>query len=147
MSRYCIDSPNDEVDVCLGYDDNIRGFWLFIQDHSQNTPEQDFYLFHNLNDVPGFCMSIPMLEETLERFGFGLDEALLQNLVGDALIGGYVERLEEQRRANELISFQDICYQLELGSWQSRNILPCDWWGEGKQSSDCLEDDVEVSEE
>lgn len=127
MSSYGIELE-DRIDVCLGFNPNIRGFWLFVQDHKQDTDEKDFYLFHNLHDVPGYCMSIPMLEETLERFQLGMAPDLLAALIKDALDGGYVERLRDDGKTAELQSFEKICHEVHDGSWKPRCKLPCQWW-------------------
>lgn len=130
MSRYGIGTDCDDYDLVLGYDPNMQAFWMYSQDYARTTTEKDVYRFHNLDDVPGLRMTIPMLVEVLERFGRGLAPGLARKLVQDAASDGYVARLMEEQRREELDEFNAIRNGLQANTWSYGNDLPCDWWGD-----------------
>jgi len=90
MSRYVILTSDDNLEVFVGFDKGIRGFFLTIADARSGGDEAGSYLFHNLDHHPMPQMTLEAVKTTLDRFGLILPSDLSQQLASDANVCGAV---------------------------------------------------------
>jgi hypothetical protein len=115
MSQHTIDTTDDRLDVCLGYDEGLSGFWLFIQDHSRTNHGDPFYLFHNVDDVPNVRMKLSEVETQLARFNIPLPRDLANTLIDEAEEAGYTDYLKETEAQSELEDFEKFKKRIRYG--------------------------------
>lgn len=109
MSRYVIWTSDDDLEVFVGFDEGVEGFFLTIADSRTCTGETGSYLFHNLDDHPLAQMKLEEVTATLARFGLTLPSDLALQLAADAqMVGLTVE-------ANEAPS----AFTTKVTGWQS----------------------------
>jgi hypothetical protein len=127
MTQYSIFTADDNIDICLGYDDGFHGYWIFIQDHSQSTDEKEFYLFHNIDDVPGVRMSLTLVEVTLAKFGIGLPRELAEALIADGEADNYISNAREDGYNGEVSEHEEFLHRIRPKSWAPLAPLANSW--------------------
>ena|SRR5688572_20339328 len=83
MSRYVILTSDENLEVFVGFDEGMEGFFLTIADARICTGETGSYLFHNMDHHPGTRMTIEEVMATLTRFGLALPSDLVQQLASE----------------------------------------------------------------
>ena len=91
MSNYSILFEDPNLEVSLGFDQGLEGYFLTIGDHRTCTGESGSYLFHNLDHHPGMRMSLSEVREVMESFGLELPQNLELQLRLDGLRHGVLE--------------------------------------------------------
>ena len=88
MSRYCIWTADENLEVFTGFEEGLGTFFLTIADARTCTGESGTYLFHNYDHHPGMGMTLEEVVRVLERFGLEMPSDLLQQLLNDAKSAG-----------------------------------------------------------
>jgi len=83
MSRYVIWTSDENLEVLVGFDEGMEGFFLTIADARQCTGEADTYLFHNLDHHAAAQMTLEEVIANLSRFGLTLPSDLAQQLASE----------------------------------------------------------------
>ncbi len=91
MSNYSILFEDPNLEVSLGFDQGLQGFFLTVADNRTCTGESGTFLFHNLDHHPEIRMTLAEVREVLEGFGLELPEKLELRLRLDGLGSGIVE--------------------------------------------------------
>jgi hypothetical protein len=84
MSRYTIVTDNENLEIILGFDEGLSGFFLTIEDVTKSDGEPESFLFHNMVHHPGVGMTFEEMERALVGFGIHLPEELAGTLVLEA---------------------------------------------------------------
>lgn len=84
MSRYAIVTDNENIEMLLGFDEALNGFFLTIEDVTKSDGEPESFLFHNMVHHPGVGMTFEQLTDTLLKFGIALPTDLLNILAREA---------------------------------------------------------------
>ncbi len=82
MSRYGILTDDENLEVLIGFDEGLEGFFLTISDARLGEPGG--YLFHNMEHHESVRMTLGDVTDVMERFGMVLPDDLLQRLMADA---------------------------------------------------------------
>lgn len=84
MSRYAIITDHDNLEIFLGFDDGLSGFFLTIEDVTRSDGEPESFLFHNMVHHPGVGMTYKQLTQALLNFGVILPNELISSLATEA---------------------------------------------------------------
>lgn len=87
MSRYVIWTDNLNLEIFVGFDDGIRGFFLTIANEQTHSDRPETYLFHNMVHHRGVRMTVNEVGSVLARFGIELPLALMVQLGADVGLG------------------------------------------------------------
>ncbi len=80
MSRYAIFTDNENLEILLGFDEGLEGFFLTIEDVTQSDGEPESFLFHNMVHHPEVGMTYEQLTQALLNFGVILPNELISSL-------------------------------------------------------------------
>lgn len=83
MSRYVIWTVDENLEVFVGFDEGMEGFFLTIADARTCTGEAGSYLFHNLDHHHTPQMNLEEVATVLAQFGLFLPATLRQQLLQD----------------------------------------------------------------
>jgi len=83
MSRYVIWTDNDDLEVFVGFDEGMMGYFLTLADARVCTGEPGSYIFHNLEHHPTPTMRLDEVADTLRRFGLSFPIELAQLLAAE----------------------------------------------------------------
>ena len=114
MSRYVIWTDDDNLEVFVGFDEGMEGFFLTVADARSCTGETGSYLFHNVDHHPKPPMTLEEVTATLARCGLTLPHDLLQQLVSD----GEGCRTGPAGNANEVSARPIISKTTSVLGWQ-----------------------------
>ena len=95
MSRYVIWTSDENLEVFVGFDEGMEGFFLTIADARTCTGEAGSYLFHNLDYHHTPQMNLDEVGAVLVRFGLFLPPDLAAQLATE---GQVVMRVTELQR-------------------------------------------------
>lgn len=86
MSRYAIITDQDNLEIFLGFDEGMSGFFLTIEDVTKSDGEPESFAFHNMVHHPGVGMTFEQLTDALLKFGVILPPDLCSILAGEACV-------------------------------------------------------------
>ena len=86
MSRYVILTNDENLEVFVGFDEGMEGFFLTIADARTCTGEAGSYLFHNLDHHHTPQMNLDEVEAVLVRFGLFLPPDLVAQLATEGQV-------------------------------------------------------------
>ena len=115
MSRYVIWTSDDDLEVFVGFDEGMEGFFLTIADSRTSTGEAGSYLFHNLDHRPTLRMTLEEVAATLARFGLTLPPDLAQQLASD----GNSRFTVPANKATETCAPPGLARTIHVLGWQS----------------------------
>lgn len=84
MSRYAIITDQDNLEIFLGFDDGLGGFFLTIEDVTKSDGEPESFVFHNMVHHPEVGLTYEDLGRTLVGFGIHLPADLTLSLAAEA---------------------------------------------------------------
>lgn len=88
MPRYVLWTEEENLQIMVGFDEGLQGFFLTIATVDSNPTTPETYLFHNLLHHPGTSMTLLQLRSTLGRLGIALPASLEVQLDKDASLLG-----------------------------------------------------------
>ena len=108
MSRYVIWTVDENLEVFVGFDEGMEGFFLTIADARTCTGEGGSYLFHNLDHHHTPQMNLDEVEAVLVRFGLFLPPDLAAQLATE---GQVVMRVAESQNLSTALSTRVLGWQ------------------------------------
>ncbi len=117
MSRYAIITDHDNLEIFLGFDEGVSGFFLTIEEVTRSDGEPESFLFHNMVHHPGVGMTFEQLTDALLKFGVILPPDLFSILAGEACVAAGIAQNPDGNAEHQVIT----ALQMRVTSWSLVN--------------------------